>query len=249
MYHAIVLAGGISKKFGADDVAENEALLDIGGKPMLSYVLASLEKSKYIDRIFVVGPVGKLKHIGFSGKVHLVQSKANIIENVAEGIKAAATTDKVLLSTTDIPFLTGEAVDDFIMHCAAEQADLYYPIISQEVIEKQYAQAKRTYVKLSDGVFTGGNLFFINPLIIPRCMRLAYKVTDNRKNPLKLASLLGWGSLFKFVVGALSSDGAKKRLEEILQVEICVMKTNYAEIGMDVDKDEDLMAARERFKV
>lgn len=246
MYSAIILAGGIKKAPGAE--AENEALLDIGGRPMLSYVLAAMEESGFIDKIFVVGPVGKLKHIGVSAKVSFVQGKQSIIDNIAEGIRAAATMEKVLLATADTPFLTKEAVDDFILSCRASKADLYYAVVGKDAMEKKFPQAKRTYVKLRNGIFTGGNLFMLSPLIVPRCMQFAYKVIDSRKEPLKLASLLGWGCLLKFAVGFLSLEGARRRMEELLQVRICVMETKYAEIGMDVDKEEDLAIAREYIK-
>ena len=247
MYNAIILAGGISKNFSADDVSKNEALLDIGGRPMLSFVLAALEKSKFIDKIFVVGPISKLKYIGFSERVTLVQSKNSIMDTVIAGIQAASKEKPVLVSTTDIPFLTAQAVDDFIGQCVQKQVDLCYPIIAKEIIQSKYMDAKRTYVKLSDGVFTGGNLFFVNPLVIPKCMEIAYKVIDHRKNPFKLATILGWKNLLKFILGSLSSEAAQQRMAEILNIDICVIKSDYAEIGMDVDKIEDLKIAREIF--
>ena len=54
MYDAIVLAGGKSKGAGIGN-GEYEALLNIGGRPMLYFVVDALKKSEKLTRFLLLG--------------------------------------------------------------------------------------------------------------------------------------------------------------------------------------------------
>ena len=241
MYNAIVLAGGVSKNLSADRVQIYEAFIDIGGKPMLYFVLNALLKSERIGKILVVGPMKLLAELDLPEKVKLVQSGETILDTVVNGITALGSLEKTLIVTVDVPFITAAAIDDFLMQCEAEEGDFYYPIIEKSVSEAKFPQSKRTYVKLTDGTFTGGNIFLVRPQVIPHCMRIAKQIIANRKKPWRLASLLGWITLLKFVFGYLSVEAAKTRVSKILAMQGVVIISNYPEIGMDIDKLSDVI--------
>lgn len=243
MYNAIVLAGGTNQKLQMDGAPMQEALIEIEDKPMLLWVLDALLASQHVSRVLVAGPVAELKSLDLPDRVRLVQGGSSIMDTVASGIQAMRSLDKVLVVTTDVLLLTPAAIDDFCLQCACQTADLYYPVVPKSAMQKKFPKSERSYVKLQDGIFTGGNLFLVNPLIIPRCMELARKVTENRKKPWRLASLLGWGTLFQFILGSLSIEAARKRLSEILNMQGCVILSEYPEIAMDVDKKADLETA------
>ncbi|MDF2564378.1 MAG: cofC [Massilibacillus sp.] len=241
MYNAIVLAGGVSKNLSADHVRTYEAFIDIGGKPMLYFVLKALLQSEKIDKIIIAGPMKMLAEVDLPENVKLVQSGETILDTVVNGIAALDSLEKTLIVTVDVPFITAAAIDDFLMQCQAEEGDFYYPIIEKSVCEVKFPQGKRTYVKLSDGTFTGGNIFLVKPEIIPHCMRIAKQIIANRKKPWRLASLLGWITLLKFVFGYLSVKAAKERVSKILAMQGVVIISDYPEIGMDVDKLSDVI--------
>ena len=60
MYDAIVLAGGKSKGAGIGN-GEYEALLNIGGRPMLYFVVDALKKSEKIDNTLNIPDVIYMK--------------------------------------------------------------------------------------------------------------------------------------------------------------------------------------------
>ncbi|WP_110954262.1 NTP transferase domain-containing protein [Anaerosinus massiliensis] len=248
MYNAIVLAGGISKKLSADHAQMYEAFIDIGGKPMLSFILEALQQSKHIAKIIVAGPSNLSDRMPLKQyDITFAQSGKTILDTVTSGLKASQSSCKTLIVTVDVPFITTEAIDDFIRQCEEKDGDFYYPIIEKQISEVKFPQAKRTYVKLSDGIFTGGNIFLVNPNIVPQCMLVAEKMIKNRKKPWKLASLLGWGTLIRFILGNLSVDAARNRVSEILGVRGVVILSNYPELGMDMDKISDIELARQYF--
>lgn len=248
MYDAIILAGGENSKYLSKFSPQPyEAMIEIAGKPMVSFVAQALSASQNVDRIFVVGPVKELSRCDFPDNVFIVESGATIIETIKFGIKALGHQRKVLFVTADIPLLTAEAINDFLTQCAKVDADLYYPIVKREVNNKCYPGNKRTYVRLKEGTYTGGNIFLVNPAIVPQCTVVADRIIENRKNPFKLACILGWKFVFQFIFGTLSLIEVEKRVSELLGITGAVINSEYPELGIDVDKPSDLELVKAAF--
>jgi GTP:adenosylcobinamide-phosphate guanylyltransferase len=248
MYDAIILAGGEnSKRLSAYAPQCYEALIEIAGKPMVSFVAEALAASRQVERIFVLGPVDELAKCNLPSDCIILEGGQTIAGTIRSGIEALGHTRRVLVATADIPLLSVEAVDDFLAQCSRVDADLYYPIVPQEVNERRYPGNKRTYVRLREGTFTGGNLFLVNPVIVGHCMKVAEEMIDNRKNPLKLCRLLGWSFVFRFLCGSLKLQDVEQRVSQLLQITGAVILSPYPELGIDVDKPSDLELVRATF--
>ncbi|MDR3559918.1 MAG: nucleotidyltransferase family protein [Negativicutes bacterium] len=248
MYDAIILAGGENhKRLSTYTPQCYEALIEIAGKPMVTFVAEALAASKQVDRIFVMGPAEALAKCKYPANTFIVEGGPTIVQTIRRGMEALGHTRRVLVATADIPLLTTEAVDDFLAQCIKVEADLYYPIVPQEVNERRYPGTKRTYVRLKEGTFTGGNLFLVNPAIINHCMDVAEQIIANRKNPLKLCHLLGWTFVIRFLFGILKLKDVEQRASEMLQVVGAVIQSPYPELGIDVDKPSDLELVRATF--
>lgn len=248
MYDAIILAGGEnSKHLSKFSPQPYEAMIEIAGKPMVSFVAQALSASQHVDKIFVVGPVKELSRCEFPENTIMVESGPTIIETIKLGMEALGHQRKVLVVTADIPLLTAEAINDFLVQCDKVEADLYYPIVKREVNNKCYPGNKRTYVRLKEGTYTGGNIFLVNPAIVPQCMVVAERIIDNRKNPFKLACILGWKFVVQFILGTLSLEGVERRVSELLGITGAVVNSQYPELGIDVDKPSDLELVKSAF--
>jgi len=249
-YDAVILAGGENsselKKIAPYD---NEALIIIGNYPMIYFVYAALRHTAAIDKIVVSGPVEALKNIlPRDEKLFFVEGGANAIETFAHGtelLNRMGISSKVMAVPTDVPFLTPEAVADFLSSCEKADADFYYPITRKEDNENKYPGVVRTYVRLKDGVFTGGNLFLIRSQIIPSCLEIGLKLTERRKKPLAIAKLFGFRLVWSYLTGRLSISMAEKRFSQIVGITGKGIISGYAEVGVDVDKPEDLRLAQQ----
>ncbi|MCE5287085.1 MAG: nucleotidyltransferase family protein [Pelosinus sp.] len=241
MHDAIILAGGKNtaalKRMTEE---EYEALNSIAGKPMVAFVAAALVSSKNIGRVLIIGPRQELEKTSFPEQISILQSGATLLETIQIGIAAVGHSHKTLVATSDIPLLTTTAVDHFIEACTEKEADLYYPIVAKKIHNRQYPTNKRTYVELKEGTFTGGNIFMVNPDIVPRCLEFAEQVIEKRKSPFALCRLLGWGIVWRLLCRNLTITALEKRVSEILGITGNVIKTPYPEIGIDVDKPGDL---------
>jgi len=139
--------------------------------------------------------------------------------------------------------LTKEAVCDFIEKSEATGADLCYPIVRKEDNLKKFPEAKRTYARVKEGVFTGGNIFYVNPGIIDRLIEDAKQFIAYRKRPWKLGKLLGGKILFLFLIGRLSISHIEKKVKELFNITGKAIISEYPEIGNDIDKEEDIIMA------
>ena len=63
-----------------------------------------------------------------------------------------------------------------------------------------------------------------------------------RKRPLALARRVGGDGLLKLLLGRLSLAEVEARAQRILGVEARALVTPYPEVGVDVDREEDLVS-------
>ena len=238
---AVILAGGGEIEPGTGV----KGALTIGSRMMVEYVIEALENSRYIDQIVVVGPEA-IKENCMKEDLLFALPGDTIVDSFSHGLEVLNGSQPWILACTgDIPFLTPEAVDDFIDKCKEREADFYYPIIRKETAEKRFPGVKRTYATVQEGTFTGGNLFLIKRDIAQRCLSVAAEFVKHRKNPAALAKLVGFGMLWKYFFGQLTIAEAERRVSQLVGARGSAVITPYAEIGVDVDKPSDLELAKE----
>lgn len=244
MIDAIILAGGgggeIEKKFGVS----NRALLVIEGKFMIEYVIEALRDVSSIGKIVVVGLVEDFKSRIGNKVTEVVQPGRNPFESTLNGLKVLKPEDKVLVVASDLPLLRGEMIEDFFLRCEKRKADFYYPIIRKETYEEKIGQGKRTFVRVKEGCFTGGNLFFMDPRVVEEKREWIAQMVENRKKPLAMAQVLGMKIILKYLLKCLRIEDVERRVEKVLGMKGLAVITPYPEIGFDVDKVEHVDRAK-----
>ncbi len=240
---AVVLAGAPNQGKLKEVSSEKwEALIPIHKKPMVNYVIEALQNSKGIENLVIVGPEEIKKYL--PPGTRLVQSGQTLTENVFLGLQALQQRNKVLLVSSDIPLVHPEAIDDFLERCAELECDIYYPLISKEANEQVYPKSVRTYFRLKEGTFTGGNILLASPAAIRESKEIMSLVITQRKKPWKIFRLLGFLFVFKLLTHQLTLREIEKRAGEILGFSGVLMISPYPELGTDVDKPGDLELAR-----
>lgn len=238
----IILAGapnqGPLKELSNSD---HEALIKIADIPMVEYVIKAANQAKHTGNIIVVGPREELQK-SIQEKVDLfVEAGDSMKENIFKGINGLDKNNYILLMTSDIPLITANVIDEYIITCLEDsKADLYYPIIPKENNISKYPTVKRTYFHLAEGVFTGGNMVIIRPSILKESTEILDKAIAWRKKPWKLSKILGMKFILKFVIGQLSIVDIESKVTKITGCKGHFMITNHPEIGFDVDKPSDL---------
>jgi len=248
--NAVVLAGGKNgPEMRAATGVENRALTPLGDTTMLGCVVAALSAAPPVGRVFVVGPVP------LSGDYASVTGGETMLDNLMAGLAAAQADGggMVLVSTSDIPFLTPASVEDFVRQASASGADLCFSYVPVELCYAKYPQMKRTAIKVREGRLTLGNLFLINPRFLIAHQTTITQAYAARKSPFKVGRLLGWRLLARF----LGAQALSPALLPVSRLEagvgrligggcrVSAIRSEFPEIGTDVDKPEDVAAARE----
>jgi molybdopterin-guanine dinucleotide biosynthesis protein A len=246
MHDVIILAAGrLEQEFAAHYNVESKAYIPLKGKMMVEHVLETLSAVALARKVLVVPGTTlpeSLKH-----RIdHSATGGRTIVDSMKSGLLALPSpTKKVLILPCDIPLLSREALEDFLLACEKRDADLYYSYVSREDSEKKYPGLRHTYARLRDGTFCGGSLFMLSPQIMARCEDLFTSITGARKNPLKIAQLLGASTIIKFLMRALSISDIEKKVSALLGARAIAIQSHHADMAFNVDDLAVLQAALE----
>ena len=240
---AVVLGGGdasdaVAKQFGVTV----KALAIIAGQPMAAHVLRAL-RGGGATRIVYVGPVTPM----LEGLIDVrVTARGTLLENLQAGLAVIGDAGRVLVATADIPLLTSEAVRDVLSRDPG--TGLVYPVVNMLDSEAIFPGGKRTSAKLSEGRFTGGNLFLLEPRLVSAFLPRLEFVLANRKNIIRLSAMFGLGTITKLALGTLRIAELEGNVSRILDVPARALVTKYAEIGFDVDKPDDIAVVLQKLE-
>lgn len=243
--YAVVLAGdNEDHKIKQGSVIPNKAFVKINGRYMVSYVLDCLKETKGLAEVAIIGPEDGLRSV--DENVCIIPQRGDMVANV---ISAADIFQDgwLLLSSCDIPLLTPEAVEDFLANC--QGAEMYYPLVPKADCDRVFPEMQRTWVKLRDGMYTGGNLLLIKTSMVHTAATPAGIFFTARKSPGQLARLIGVGTLLKLVFKMLTVSELEEKMAKILGLSCKAVLTSYPEIGTDVDKESDYNLISAKLKV
>ena len=242
---AIVLAG---ERPDGDPLARElgvpaKALIEIGGKTMLSRVLQALLDSPKIKRVLVLAQ--QIDQIAVSGPSDVLNDPrvdtARSGNGIATSIEAVIGTRQapwpVLVTTADNALLTSERVDDFLTQ--SEGADVAVGLGERSIVEQDFPDTKRTWLKFSDGHFSGANLFALTTERCLPALRHWQAVEQDRKKGLKLIASFGPILLLRVLTRTIGlKDGLAKSGKKMgFDAKTVVLD---AEAPIDVDKNDDL---------
>jgi len=247
---AVVIAGGIPNP---DDPlysytqGQPKAFLEVAGKPMVQWVLDALSGAQQVRRVVVVGldEPGGLK---CEKPITYYPSQGGMLENIIYGIERLLAQDAsikhALLVSSDIPGIKPEMVDWVVSNALQTDDDLYYHLITREVMEARYPNSKRTYTHLRDALVCGGDMNVVAVRTIKSSRSKWELLIGARKKPLKQAAIIGFDTLLLLALRVLTVKGAVKRVARRLDMNGRAVLCPYAEVGMDVDKPHQLELMR-----
>ncbi|MBN2047545.1 MAG: nucleotidyltransferase family protein [Anaerolineaceae bacterium] len=243
----ILLAGGIlNEKEPLFNLLPHQpkAMIPIDGRPLCAYALSSINAANAVDRIVIVGlpeNAGLLR-----GKVAaMLPDQGGLIENVQSAGKwlldhGADSSDMVMIAAADIPALKSSMVDWYAAKIERLDADLFYTIVSQRVMDRRYPGANRSYLPLRDESYCGGDLNAVRLEMIAGGHPLWGKLVSARKSVFRQAAMMGFDLLFLLLLRRLTLEEAIRRVCERLDIYGMAIISPYAEMAMDVDKPHQL---------
>ncbi|UCH58342.1 MAG: nucleotidyltransferase family protein [Anaerolineales bacterium] len=247
---AIVTAGGVPEP--GEPLYEytqgtHKAMLDVAGKPMIQWVLDALCEAQKIRQIVMIGLSEdsglKCKKLGA-----FLPNQGSMLNNIRAGVgkilELQPDAEHVMIVSSDVPSIKPEMIDWIVDTCMQTDDDIYYNVITQDVMEKRFPLSKRSYTNLKDVAVCGGDINVIRSSLVTSEDEIWDHLIGARKNVLKQAAILGFDTLFLLLLRRITIDNAVKKVAKRLNVTGRAVICPYAEVGMDIDKPHQLELLR-----
>ncbi|HWG86011.1 MAG TPA: nucleotidyltransferase family protein [Deinococcales bacterium] len=184
--NALVLGGGSKDPLADGHNVATKALIPVAGRSMAWHVLSALRGSGGIGRITYVGPTTPEVDDLIDARL---PDAGSLLANVEAGLRAEPPGARLLVATADVPMISPAAVRDLLERDPG--AAVVYPVVTAEASERDFPGGRRTFARLRDGRFTGGNLFFVDREVVLRALPQLKLMIERRKNPLAMAQVIG----------------------------------------------------------
>lgn len=252
-FHAVVLAGDR----GPDDPllrhagVSAKALLPLAGRPMVLRVLDALGASSAIRGVTLVGPgpsqladCPALSALVAAGRLAWLPPQPSPSASALAALAGLAADRPVLLTTADHALLHAAWVDRFCAAARASGKDAVVGLTELAGVQAAFPQSRRTALRFRDGAFCGCNLFaFLNPAG-RRAPAFWRQIEQRRKQPHRLASALGFGTLLKYLTHRLTLAEGLDRLSQRVGARLGAVLLDEPRAAIDVDSVADLELVR-----
>lgn len=226
--------------------ASCKALVEIDGEPMVLRVIEALRESHSVDQVLLAGPAQQYLEASAPLSAALTREEVNWIaprnspsSSAYHAMQSLPDSTPILITTADHPLLRADIVDHFLLQARASGADVAVALAGFADIQARFPHARKTVLRFRDGGYCGCNLF---AFMTPQSRTLAdawRKVEQQRKNPLRVISQLGWWSVLRYVAGQLTLDAALQQLSKRLHLDIKPVLMPFPESAIDVDSIAD----------
>jgi len=232
VFDAAVTAGGRllpadALRFGADV----KALVRVNGRTLLDIVVSALRAVPGVDRIIVVGPA-QAKPFAPDADQWIDEFPTGE-QNLLAALRATRT-PRIVISASDLPFVTQGSYADLIARTGSE-IDAGYPIFTKDEILHAFPGVGTRFARLADGEWTGGSAFVVNRDVLLGNAALLERGFGARKSLSALAALLGPRLLLKFVLGRVRVRDVESRVSSLLRARVRAIVGADPALGMDCD--------------
>lgn len=247
---ALVLAG---TRAGGDPLAayagvSHKALIEVGGCTMIERVVGALAAIPDIARIVIaierpeiLSTLAGLRAAA-GGKPLLTAPAADgPSASVASMLKREGT--PLLVTTADHALLRPEWLRSFLDACPPN-IDVAVALARRQAILAAAPDTQRTYLRFTDGEYSGCNLFLLRRPAAAGVVDLWQRLESERKRPLRMVRKLGISFALRYRFGRLGLDDALARLERLSGARVGIVELADGRAAIDVDTPVDLDLVR-----
>lgn len=249
---AIVLAG---QRPGVDPLAAHfseawKALVPVGGEPMVTHVVRTLSQVAEIGKIVVLAQDTQALSAAVTagGAADILASSDGISVSILRHAGTPAAPWPVLVTTADHPLLTPEMVEHFVAQADASGGDVAVAMVEQATMLAAYPGNKRTWLRFSDGAWSGANLFALRSDGARGALKLWAEAEQDRKKAWKLFLHFGPLLALRAITRTIGLATALGKAGKRLGFSAHLVPMPMAEAAIDVDKVSDHVLAEQIFQ-
>ena len=241
---AIVLAGQRpgENAFARNNGVQLKALIPVGGQPMIARVVDALRAVPAIGDIVVLAQEPDRLRSALPGDpgIRLAWAQSGISRSI-RAVAGKEAAYPILVVTADHALLTPEMVETFL---AESGGDVSVAVVERKVVEAAYPETRRTWLRFSDGDYSGANLFALRTERAQMALDLWANVEQDRKKALKLLTSFGPILAIRALTRTIGFATALGIAGRKVGLDACAVRLPFAEAAIDVDKPEDLELVR-----
>jgi GTP:adenosylcobinamide-phosphate guanylyltransferase len=242
MFNALVLAGS---RGSADAVADyagvaDKAMIVIECRTMLARVVDAL-RGAGAGRIVVVASAPVVREHAIAMGLEVAEAAAGPSASALLGFEQLGA--PLLVTTADHALLQPKWILQFLAS-VPPGVDLAVLLARRATIERTVPQTRRTYLRFSDGAWSGCNLFYLATPRAAAAIALWQRVEQDRKRPRRIVRHFGPQLLLRYLTGRLSLASALAFVGKSADVRIHPVDSPFGLAAVDVDKPADLDLAR-----
>lgn len=240
--HAAITAGGrVDGAFARRIGTDVKALARVRGVTLLERTIEAV-RSAGAERVAVVGGDEVRAACG-----HLVERMIDEVSDGAENLRRALFVwpdAPVLLASSDLPFVRGEDVREFLGRVRTEAVGL--PLASEAEYRREFPGAPPHATQLAGERIVNGSIFYLPGEGRARIGELAQKFFRARKSRTRMALLLGPGLILRYALRNLAVEDLERRARLMLGVPAHAVRGCSPTLCYDVDTPADYVYALAR---
>ena len=243
-FKALILAG--SRGGEVDPAAayagvSHKGLITLEGRTLLNRVLGAIEAAGP-ETIGVAANDEAIKTALAGVKVVVLPTASGPSQSVENAARELGF--PLVVTTVDHALLKPEWITQFLAD-TPDWADVAVLLASEDRVQAAAPQTKRTYLRFQDGRYSGCNLFLLRNENALKVVEVWRKVEALRKQPWKIAAMLGPSFLIRYLLNWLTLDQAVLKLGKLAGVKAAAVRAHDGLAAVDVDKPSDLDLVRE----
>lgn len=248
-FDVIIPAGGrTSGEFALASGVAVKALIRMDGQSLLARTIETLRQADKIRRIVVIGDQETQNEAASSGADGVVKEGRSGPDNIMRGLawlreQEGGPTRRLLIITSDLPFLTVEALRTFIFACPND-ADIAVAVVTQQAFDTRFPDSGSVYTVLRDGSYTVGGVFLLDDGELSRNRATIERLFNARKSQWRMAKLIGPRIAWRFLTRQLTVPDILKRVKQEIDCNAVPIFDCPPELAFDIDDASDLACAR-----
>jgi len=242
-FQALVLAGS---RGGIDPVADyagvsHKGLILLGGQTLLARVLGALDKAGATRIGVSTADIAIIDALTGFETANPLPAAGGPSQSVHDAASLMGT--PLLVTTVDHALLQPEWITEFLAKAPVD-ADIAILLAPEAVVRAAAPETQRTYWRFRDGGYSGCNLFLLRNDTALNAVDFWRKAEALRKQPWRIAALLGPVMLIRYALGLMTLDETLERLGRAAGVRAAAVRSSYGLAAVDVDKPSDLDLVR-----
>ena len=240
MIAAIAAGGRADDPFAREIGVTTKALASVSDVTMLDRAIDAVRASG-ARRIVVIGGDDVRSHCG-ARVDDVIDESDDGRENIRRAM-ACGMDEPLLLSSSDMPFVTPRAMGDFVERARA--CDLALPLAEAADYEATYPDAPPHVTRLGRDRVANGNVVYFGAGIAPHALDASQRFFDARKSLFRMATLLGPALMIRFVTRRLCIAHVEARGSSLLGCDVRAIRNASPTLCFDIDSLADYRYARD----